>query len=444
MADDWPFALGRLFCLFCIALLTCSARADPDTAVDLTLKCPDYVASHAPLVWLHSDDPYMPTDLQTHILHTTAMLDGKPIPNLPPLNLDNLEILNEYGGRVALTSNDDPTKPDFPEWLLGEAPDETGKIHNSTPCVVILVDRSPTDVDAFYFYFYAFNEGANITQVMEPFDRFIGGGKAASGMHFGNHIGDWEHNMVRFQDGKPIGIYYSQHIDGRGYYWDDSTLNITDDGRPIVYSGRGAHANYPEPGHQIHNEALFDYCDEGKIWDPVLSAYFYRFDPATFTLTRLNPPNQESSSPPTSNLTSFFYFTGLWGDRRWPDSDPRQLTVPRFGLKRFRDGPTGPRHKHLVRKGLTPDHMRKLGWMEWSVGVYMWLYPCCLKGWRAWITTGVIVVFLSGIVLAIRFGVRRMRGGISTYKKLQTEDMQLDDWGREDEALFSSSDDESD
>jgi hypothetical protein len=204
------------------------------------------------------------------------------------------------------------------------------------------------------------------------------------------------------------------------------------------------HPTNPVLRHQIHNEALFDYCDQGKKWDPVLSAYFYHFDPATFTLTRLNPPNQQSSSPPASNLTSFFYFSGLWGDRRWPDSDPRQLTVPRFGLKRFRDGPTGPRHKHLVRKWLTPDHMRKLGWMEWSVGVYMSLYPCCLKGWRAWITTGVIVVFLSGIVLAIRFGVRRMRGRISTYKKLQTEEMQLDDWGRDEEALFSSSDDDSD
>jgi amino acid transporter len=37
--------------------------------------------------------------------------------------------------------------------------------------------------------------------------------------------------MVRFEDGKPIGIYYSQHVDGMGYNWDDSTLNITDDGR---------------------------------------------------------------------------------------------------------------------------------------------------------------------------------------------------------------------
>lgn len=133
----------------------------------------------------------MPSDLLAHIHHSTPTLDGNAIPNLPPLDLDNLELLNAYGGRAALTSNDDPTQPDFPTWLLGEAPDESGKIHNSTPCVVILVDKSPTDVDAFYFYFYSFNEGANITQVMEPMDRLVDSGKAASGMPFGNHIGDW-------------------------------------------------------------------------------------------------------------------------------------------------------------------------------------------------------------------------------------------------------------
>lgn len=34
--------------------------------------------------------------------------------------------------------------------------------------------------------------------------------------------------MVRFHNGTPVGIYYSQHIDGVGFKWDDSTVNITD------------------------------------------------------------------------------------------------------------------------------------------------------------------------------------------------------------------------
>nr|XP_036575296.1 vacuolar protein sorting-associated protein 62 [Colletotrichum truncatum]KAF6781849.1 vacuolar protein sorting-associated protein 62 [Colletotrichum truncatum] len=224
-------------------LLAFPARAGPETEPEA--RCPDYVARHAPLVWLHSEDSYKPSDLLTHIRHTTPVLDGQPIHDLPPLDLDNLEILNKYGEDVALASNDDPTT--YPPWFHGEAPDEDGRIHNATPCVVILVEKSKRDMDAFYFYFYSFNEGPNITQVLEPLNRLVKGGKVASGMHFGDHVGDWEHNMVRFRDGKPVGIYYSQHDGGAGYKWNDPKITKTD-GRPIVYSALGSHANYVAPG----------------------------------------------------------------------------------------------------------------------------------------------------------------------------------------------------
>ncbi|KAJ0363696.1 hypothetical protein COL26b_012863 [Colletotrichum chrysophilum] len=132
----------------------------------------------------------IPSDLLTHVRHTTPAVDRKPITGLPSLDLDNLEILNEYGNKdhVALVSDDDPTT--YPKWLYGEAPDETGRIHNSTPCVVVIVEKNERELDAFYFYFYSFNEGPNITQVLEPLDRLVKGPKAASGMHFGDHIGD--------------------------------------------------------------------------------------------------------------------------------------------------------------------------------------------------------------------------------------------------------------
>ncbi|KAI8296074.1 putative vacuolar protein sorting-associated protein TDA6 [Colletotrichum sp. SAR 10_99] len=179
---------GLLVCFFGI-LLAYSARAGPEPGPDA--RCPEYVARHAPLLWLHSDDPFKPSDLLTHVRHTTPAVDRKPISGLPPLDLDNLEILNEYGSKdhVALVSNDDPTT--YPKWLYGEAPDETGRIHNSTPCVVVIVEKNERELDAFYFYFYSFNEGPNITQVLEPLDRLVKGPKAASGMHFGDHIGDW-------------------------------------------------------------------------------------------------------------------------------------------------------------------------------------------------------------------------------------------------------------
>lgn len=191
----------------------------------------------------------------------------------------------------------------------------------------------------------------------------------------------------------------------------------------------------------MHNAALVDYCDAGQKWDPILSAYFYRFDPATFTVTSLVPPNSSSSPPPpSSNPTSFFYFTGRWGDVQYPDSDPRQETVPYFGLKRFQSGPTGPRHKHLVRKGLLPDRRRRQGWMEWGVGIYMSLYPCCFRGWRSWVSLSFAIVTLVGIVLGIKSVFRRCRK--RGYRKLQEDDIPLDDRRREEEALLASSDEE--
>jgi hypothetical protein len=103
------------------------------------------------------------------------------------LGLDNLASLNDIPGQVALTSNDDVTS--LPAWLLGQTPDESGRIANATPCVVILVEHSPGDVDAFFFYFYSYDRGANMTQVLEPLNGLIQ--DTEHGMHFGDHVGDW-------------------------------------------------------------------------------------------------------------------------------------------------------------------------------------------------------------------------------------------------------------
>lgn len=119
--------------------------------------------------------------------------------------------------------------------MLGSTPDpETGRLaDNATACAVVIVDYEDgvagEDLDAFYFYFYSYDQGPNITQVLEPLDQLVKGPKAESGMSFGNHVGDWEHNMVRFRGGKPVGIYYSQHEGGTAYDWDASELTLEDE-----------------------------------------------------------------------------------------------------------------------------------------------------------------------------------------------------------------------
>lgn len=178
----------------------------------------------APLVRLHSEDPFRPSDIFEHIQHTTPRLNFGVIDGIPRLDLDNLEVLNDHGEEVALTSNDNVL--DLPEWLLGELPDDNGKIHNSTASCVILVEKTPRDVDVFYFYFYSYDRGANISQVLEPLDSLFDLNDTQKAMHYGDHVGDWENNMIRFRDGKPRGIYYSQHVTGEVYEWNDKRLTI--------------------------------------------------------------------------------------------------------------------------------------------------------------------------------------------------------------------------
>lgn len=144
------------------------------------------------------------------------------------------------------------------------------------------------------------------------------------------------------------------------------------------------------------------------------SAYFYRFDSITSELTRIFP----TESPQESNFTSAIYFTGLWGDVQYPDTDPRQKTVPRFGLKRYVSGPTGPIMKQLVRKGLFPDHRSPKSWLQWGVGLFMSLYPCCLRGWRVWATGTILVCLLISCIVGIVYITRRYRSKRAGYKKV--------------------------
>lgn len=418
MCYDKPATLVLIFPLLVIqvVLVLANPTAQHDHVASILAKTnrtvPEYATRFAPLVWLHSEDPFRPSDIFEHIRHTTPSIDQKPIPDLPKLDMDNLALLNDVSDQeVALTSNDDITT--MPHWLFGSTPDETGRISNATACAVILVERDARNVDVFYFYFYSFDRGANLTQVLDPLGSLV---DDTDGMHYGNHVGDWEHNMIRFRDGNPVGIYYSQHSDGSAYDWGDGALSMTD-GRPLVYSAYGSHANYESEGDHVHDYILVDYCDAGVLWDPVQSAYFYHMDATTSKLSRLFLP--DTPLPLESNLTSFFYYLGIWGDAQYPNDHPSQITVPIFGLKRFVSGPQGPIYKGLVRKTLFPDVGEPKPVILFFIRILMAIYPCCLRGWRVWVSLGVFLVSVVTMVYGTRYLIRRYR--TKGYQKLGTD-----------------------
>lgn len=66
------------------------------------------------------------------------------------------------------------------------------------------------------------------------------------GVRYGNHVGDWEHSMVRFVNGVPDTVFFSAHSGGFAYKY--SAVEKEGD-RPVGYVGIGTHANYGVSPH---------------------------------------------------------------------------------------------------------------------------------------------------------------------------------------------------
>lgn len=187
--------------LSCFALLTVALASDLERRAPSGV--PSYVTQYAPIVYLYSGDPYRPSDIGAQLTNTQPELNFTPITNGPsPLTLDNLNDLNDLGGdNVYLTSKTDVTTN--PAYLYGVAPDASGKTNGAVSCAIVVNDHGSGNVDAFYFYFYAFNFGGVYV-----------------GLTIGDHVGDWEHNMIRFANGKPTAVWYSQHSNGEAFTYD--------------------------------------------------------------------------------------------------------------------------------------------------------------------------------------------------------------------------------
>ncbi len=189
---------------------------------------PQYVLDYAPLVHLYSEEQFWPCDIAEHLFHITPELNYTPIQGrMQDSNLTNLNDLNEFeqGRHVYLTSNDNVEER--PDWLGGQKniPDEfgedEGKVNtrrvrdrpesrktrarshggrSDAPAVLVTVNKGNGIVDAFWFYFYSYNLGNIVFNI-----------------RFGNHIGDWEHSLIRFQHGVPKLVFYSEHYFGEAY-----------------------------------------------------------------------------------------------------------------------------------------------------------------------------------------------------------------------------------
>lgn len=357
---------------------------EPEKKVEGPVAVPDFALDFAPFVYLHSDEVYLPINTSQHVEHTIPYLNYVKVSYPPPsLTLEDLSDISEELGRrrVFLTSPDNALS-EAPQWITGKGVTEPKDGRSEAKATIIVVDKGPRDLDedwgvvddynkekqearhngvltdVFYFYFYGFNLGPKV-----------------GGLRFGNHVGDWENTMIRFVDGVPKAVFFSQHATGIAV---DYAAVEKIGKRPVTYSAYGTHANYPKAGthsFMLPFHLLSDYANRGMLWDPVLNTDIYALN---FTSSLLPPSNPWYTAPLTSaaqpdsyklqpalqNPTApigWFHFDGYWGDKQLPISDPRQYGVG--GLWSWANGPRGPRWKDLGRRNMCLDKYETYGRM---------------------------------------------------------------------------------
>lgn len=305
-------------------------------------QIPKFITDNAPLVYLYSEERYYPGSIEDFLTHFVMSTSSKNCSTeLTPSNLfaqgqAARRESNDPKADLFLTSKDQWEPEPGPDWLTKFKSNNpnlwTNKIANAE-AVLIVADKPELDlIDAFWFYFYPFNLG--------PF--VMGHGP------FGNHIGDWEHSLVRFNrtTEQPDLVWISAHGGGAAFKF-ESLLEPETHGasRPLLFSARGTHAQYPSSGRHPHDipwHMLSDFTDRGELWDPSLNYIAY-----TLNGSVVYPANGTEIGR-ERRYGDWLLFDGHWGNKKLDKSDTRQQWSP-FEWKLI-DGPTGPMFKNLERK----------------------------------------------------------------------------------------------
>ena len=160
-------------------------------------------------------------------------------------------------------------------------------------------------------------------------------------MTIGDHIGDWEHSMVRFVNGTPEALYLSQHRSGVAY---DFAAVPAVDGRPLTYIALGTHATFASPGkHQHDFPGLLDLTDEGFLWDVTKNYRGYWYDLREKAFVTAGGTTSAEDDEMTRDVR-WLDFQGRWGDKEyeWFKNGQYCVWIPRVASAcKLVDGPTG-------------------------------------------------------------------------------------------------------
>lgn len=342
------------------------------TATQRTLEngeIPQYVVDYAPLVHLYSEERYFPYDIEKFVKHFHLRYEnGTVVPGTTNGHI-NFPELGSYPRLRDLFMTADEDFDKDPPWITGlenKPLPVNGEIKNA-PATLLVVDKGNGWVDAFWFYFYSFNLG--------PFVMGLG--------PYGNHVGDWEHLLVRFYKGEPIIVWMSAHGGGGAYFYSHLEKYSLNPNHPIIFSARGTHANYVSVGthpHDLPYNILCDFTDRGPLWNPTKNYLAYTYD-GEFVY----PGNNANAKHQGREIAygNWLTFSGHWGDKQLESSDPRQLHLLIGGFK-YINGPRGPLSKNLVRLVPCERHKWWNFWngcnvrsnIKWGIGVESEGYNC--------------------------------------------------------------------
>ncbi|KAI1432427.1 hypothetical protein GGR50DRAFT_598514 [Xylaria sp. CBS 124048] len=300
------------------------AAAAPAKKLQRRAALPDYAITYAPWTFLYSGEVYFPSDITTHLENVLPEVNFVAIGDAGSVTLANL---NTFNSSVFLTAADDPS--DNPDWITSGygKPDSNGV--SGAPGTIIAVEKNSTTTDVFYFHFYSYNFGGKVI-----------------GIDFDDHVGDWEHVMIRFVNSEPYAIWLSQHSAGSAYFWDVMTFNGQ---RPNTYIANGGHANYATAGSQQYTIAaglITDTTDAGTPWDITQNYRGYWYDASSGTFSSAGGVSTGGSEQ-AGETVDWLSWEGAWGDEQYQDGTNDQYCI--FGECHFTSGPTGPLDKNLGR-----------------------------------------------------------------------------------------------
>ncbi|KNC96105.1 uncharacterized protein SPPG_08494 [Spizellomyces punctatus DAOM BR117] len=283
---------------------------------------PDFVLRNAPIVYLEASEKHFPGDPAEFLGHINPLdPTNNLIPGPTPITLANLP---QYPSKTFLTAQDNVETD--PTWLTNPTAKPTNLV-STAPSTLITVSKPNGITDAFWFLFYPFNHGPKVL-----------------GRHYGDHVGDWEHVLVRFEGDQPRFVYFSAHDGGKGL--DYAATDKHSSGRPISYTARGSHANYPNNGDKGKHPYILPFGLLADITSDAKTAF--QWDPARFYRAYCMSDGHFTAVPGTTLPdTDWLAWPGTWGDQQYPRSDKRQYEL--FGQWHYVSGPSGPAFKNLGR-----------------------------------------------------------------------------------------------